>query len=267
MVAHTSACTHDRYDGSDHVLYVAWARAEDESGVEYIWSVGNAPGLATFLGPVNAGTSLSDTALIVLPASALPYFVTLVVRNTAGLESTASVQLIVDNGGPLFGWVIDGEGGVDQSFTAGLDHLICQWGGFIDPVSGIAAYYAAIGTDIGRADVAPFVYASPDAELRYNFSDLPLESGGTYFCVVRAVDGRGFVSVRSSNGITVEVTAPEVGTVFDGNVFLADIDVQDDPSTIWASWVREVGCRGGDLVCPHLTCCPSPLPPTPGWLP
>lgn len=220
------------------MLHVAWARAEDESGVEYIWSVGNALGLATFHGPVNAGTALSDTAGIVLPASPLPYFVTLVVRNTGGLESTVSVELIVDNGGPLFGWVIDGDGGVDQTFTTVQHHLVCEWGGFTDPVTGIAAYYVAIGTDVGRADVAPFVHLSPDVSLQYNFSGLALASGATYYCVVRAVDGRGFSSIRSSNGITVEITPPEVGSVFDGNVFLADIDVQDDPSTIWASWVR-----------------------------
>lgn len=64
-----------------------------------------------------------------------------------------------------------------------------------------------------------------------------------YYCVVKAVDGRGFFSTKSSNGITVEVTSPVGGTVLDGSIFGVDVDVQDDPSSISASWVRVAPSR------------------------
>lgn len=178
------------YDASLHVLVLTWAEHTSVSGpVTYGWHIGLLEGLANIHGPVNAGAALTHTATVVLPPSPNPYYVSLAtlkagcadVDDVSCWELSTSVPLLVDSQGPLFGWVIDGGGGTDQRFTASTSTLDCQWGGFLDPVSGIAGYYIAAGTDVGRPDVAPFEFVGPTDDLAKNFTGLSLSPSARYY--------------------------------------------------------------------------------------
>ena len=224
------------YDASVHMLDVSWPPAADETTVTYAWSVGLQAGVASIYGPKDVGTALGDSVVVVLQPSPDPYYVTLT-ATSAGGSAEVSVGIIVDSGGPLFGWVLDGDvPGVDIRYQSAQDHLGCSFGGFLDPVSGIAMYLVGVGSDVGLWDIAGGRVLNTTQPLNTVFSGLQLDAGATYHCVVRAVDNRGFVSVRSSDGVTIEVDPPLAGSVFDGPLYHVDLEHQDSLRGVSASW-------------------------------
>ena len=209
--------------------------------VTYAWSIGMQPGVAGVAGPVDVGTATSATATVVLHPSPHAYHVNLVVTSTvSGLSSTVTVQLFVDNQGPARGWVMDGVD-KDLQFQSSTSELQCAFGGFVDPISAVAAYYAGFGSDVGLTDVTAWTSVAllPSADEEpyvFSASSLSLTPGQQYHCVVKAVDSRGFATVKSSSGVTVETTAPVAGTVFDGPVYGIDRAFQDTLTGVSASW-------------------------------
>ena len=63
---------------------------------------------------------------------------------------------------------------------------------------------------------------------------LALTSGTTYYVTVRATNRVGLTATASSNGVTVDSTAPQAGSVLDG--VAADIDFQGSVTRIDANW-------------------------------
>lgn len=254
------------YDTETDEFNLQWAAAQEVGVVTYQWLIGLQPGVASVFGPVSAGTALNDSATLVLQPSPDPYYVTLVATNEGGVSSEVSVTLFVDGQGPQFGWVIDGfTTGVDQQYQSELDRLGCSWGSFEDPISGVAAYYVGFGTVPGLVDVMSYQFVNVTAELSFNLTGLQLPPGIKFYCVVKAVDGAGFASVRNSNGVTAEVTPPVPGTVYDGVHFLQDIQFQQTLQGVAASWVRKThpGCKPSQTT---LTTCAVHCFVTPGWL-
>ena len=96
----------------------------------------------------------------------------------------------------------------DIDFQNSTTTLSSNWGGvFADLISGITGYEWAIGSASGATDVQGFTSVGTATSASNN--SLTLISGQTYFVTVRATNGTGLQSVATSDGVTVDNTAPD----------------------------------------------------------
>ncbi|MDP7453220.1 MAG: hypothetical protein QGE95_13235, partial [Arenicellales bacterium] len=135
---------------------------------------------------------------------------------------------------PVAGSVYDGAGEGDDDWTNSTTDLSAHWSGFSDLTSGIVAYHYAIGTTSGGSDVVSWTDVGTDS-----FADttgLELTGGITYYVSVKAVDGAGNTSTPvSSDGITVDASAPVISSVFEGSTE-EDLDYQYDETSLLVVW-------------------------------
>ena len=115
---------------------------------------------------------------------------------------------------PTIGTVNDGIGD-DIMYSSSLTDLSLNWTAFDDGnSSGIKHYSVGLGRTPGEADTQPFIDISA---LNYNFTDLTLVNGVTYYGVVKAEDKAGNMSLAAvSNGVTIDEFEgpPSIVTIF-----------------------------------------------------
>ncbi|KAL9987468.1 hypothetical protein ACROYT_G001781 [Oculina patagonica] len=111
-----------------------------------------------------------------------------------------------------------------------------HWNGFWDGESGIQIFHVCVGTKPGRCNSKNITDVRNTTS--YNFQDLPLVQGETYFVSVAAVNGAGLTSdVKSSDGIFIDRTGPiNGGAILDGNEDSKDIDIQPSRILVAAHW-------------------------------
>ncbi|MBI2569831.1 MAG: hypothetical protein HYV63_22740, partial [Candidatus Schekmanbacteria bacterium] len=136
-----------------------------------------------------------------------------------------------DTTAPSAGAVGDGLG-ADVDYQTSTSTIQASWAGFSDSQSGVAKYEWAIGTTAGGTDVQGYT----DVSLATDASNagLSLSSGAKYYVTIRATNGVGMTTVSSSDGVTVDTTAPTAGVVRDG--LEVDRDTQGSTTTIEATW-------------------------------
>jgi MYXO-CTERM domain-containing protein len=132
---------------------------------------------------------------------------------------------------PAAGVVADGTG-ADIDFQSSLVQLDANWAGFTDPQTGVVKYEWAIGTTSGAADIQAFTDVGTATSA--SVSSIPLISGTIYFVTVRATNAAGLTASKTSDGVKVDASPPNQGTVVDGPG--ADIDTQTSLTTLSASW-------------------------------
>jgi len=127
---------------------------------------------------------------------------------------SAIKELYVDGIMPTIGTVNDGIGD-DIMYSSSLIDLSLNWTTFDDgSSSGIKHYSVGLGRTPGEADTQPFIDIST---LNYNFIDLTLVNGVTYYGVVKAEDKAGNMSLAAvSNGVTIDEFEgpPSIVTIF-----------------------------------------------------
>ena len=127
---------------------------------------------------------------------------------------SAIKELYVDGIMPTIGTVNDGIGD-DIMYSSSLIDLSLNWTTFDDgSSSGIKHYSVGLGRTPGEADTQPFIEISA---LNYNFTDLTLVNGVTYYGVVKAEDKAGNMSLAAvSNGVTIDEFEgpPSILTIF-----------------------------------------------------
>lgn len=124
--------------------------------------------------------------------------------------------------------------GADIAQTGSSSQLSANWTAASDPESGISAYYYAIGTASGSANVAG--WTSNGTALSVTHTGLSLNNGTVYYFGVKALNGVGTFSAPTwSNGQQVDNNSPEdVPYVFDGTG--ADIDYARSVTQLSAHW-------------------------------
>ncbi len=126
-----------------------------------------------------------------------------IVNDVAGNLSTITFDNInVDWTDPSCVTVNDGSGS-DVDATASLSSLTANWTTSIDPNSGIAKYWYAIGTTAGATDVVN--WTDNNLNTSVTNSALTLTQGQIYYFSVKAENGAGLNSICSSNGILADV--------------------------------------------------------------
>jgi len=104
----------------------------------------------------------------------------------------------------------------DITYTSSASQLAANWPASSDPDSGVSYYEVAIGTSSGATDVVTWTNAGTATPTTR--TGLSLVDATEYFFSVRPVNGVGLIgSVTTSNGQTVDVTAPAPGTITPSN--------------------------------------------------
>jgi len=139
--------------------------------------------------------------------------------------------LTIDATPPAAGTIIDGDT-LDIDFSGSSTELIATWTGFTDNLSGIEYFEYGIGTDPMDIDVINWTNVGMDTIL--SLSGLELEEV-TYYISVRAVDVASNLSeVSSTDGITIDLSPPVLGTIIDGDI--VDLSFTGSSESLTASW-------------------------------
>ncbi|XP_062589946.1 uncharacterized protein LOC134251560 [Saccostrea cucullata] len=110
----------------------------------------------------------------------------------------------------------------NEEFVTSEKELEIQWSGFSDievevthTELGIARYEFSIGSFQSGQDI--LLSRNVGLQTSVFIPNLNLTNGMTYFATVKAFDRAGHVTVVSSPGKTLDVTPPDIGTIFIGN--------------------------------------------------
>jgi hypothetical protein len=223
------------------------ARSSWTAAVPYVPAVASVPARCDMVGGCS---ELED---------GVTYYVTVRAWSGAGeFVDSISDGVLIDSLAPTAGTVWDGNGSSaagDLSHQASLQSLSARYTGFGDVLSGVESYRWAVGTTPGGADVQAFrpaprlanEYATRNTSAVHavdtEIGSLPLEDGVRYYVSVMAVDRAGNTVVRSSDGVRVDGTPPDIGVVRDG---AGASDAHSQPlGPLSASWTDFVDAGSG----------------------
>ena len=212
--ANDAASFEDHAAGKAAATYAVTATVEfakvfsdDQSGLASLRiAVGSIPGGDDAYKFTDVATTKTSAALTGLTlAHARTYYVTVLAKNRAGLEtwrSSSGFQLDVTS--PVVGSVTDGKGPRDAVFQSSTTSLAAWWTGFFDPESPIQSYSVSAGTTKGGSDIVK----SQNVGLRtfVTFDSLSLKTAQTYYITVVATNTEGLASTAYSDGVVVDAT-------------------------------------------------------------
>ena len=205
----------------------------------------------------SAASTFADAAVVASAGNMTVFFATVKATCGAGLV-TASVShaVQVDVSPPVAGSIVDGLAEHDVQYTTTGAQLCADVRSWYDAETDIARWHMCIGTQPGGCDVAAMqpTTAVPDpdtSEDGYTLcrGKLHLTHGSRVYTTVEAVNGAGLVTAASTNGVTVVLHDPQVGSVTDtvvgavGTGTGVDTDLYVDNSLVAASWT-EFGVGG-----------------------
>ena len=146
------------------------------------------------------------------------------------IDTASSDGVTIDASPPVSGTIIEGDTN-DIDYTSNAETLQLTWTGFSDDNSGLSHYQYGLGTTQGADDMVSFTETTETSVVL----EAELIDGTTYFGVVRAYDVAGNVSeIVSGDGVMLDISAPEAGTVVDG--LDQDNDYINSISNVDASW-------------------------------
>ena len=169
--------------------------------------------------------------------------------SNAGLTSAVAFSdgIMADASPPIIGRVLDLHAGQesknDIDYVSYDDALKFVWSGFSDPQSGISRYAWTYGP-CGEKD-GPRMFPLESSDPIVYAKGLNLTHNVTYCVTVQATNGAGANSRATSDGILVDTTAPEGGTLLDGFIHNRDIDYQLQPTVLSYRWDAFVDPESG----------------------
>eukprot|EP01029_Cantina_marsupialis_P008800 TRINITY_DN2065_c0_g1_i1.p1 TRINITY_DN2065_c0_g1~~TRINITY_DN2065_c0_g1_i1.p1 ORF type:complete len:2058 (-),score=824.59 TRINITY_DN2065_c0_g1_i1:248-5524(-) len=157
------------------------------------------------------------------------FYISLRFTNGAGMETITSTDgFSVDPTNPLAGKVIHGLQSLEIKVTSSLNTLEARWEDFEDPESGVAGYWAQLGSDPLTGDIKS--RQSVGMATYIVWDDLSLVNGEMYYVSVEAINNAGLSTTVYSGGVRIDTTPIEV----------VSIDVVDDTDAGFISSTSEV---------------------------
>jgi hypothetical protein len=214
---------------------------ENESCVHEVWvSLGPRPGWTGSGEWVRVGDTSHTSFELVLEdfntQDGDSLFANIKVSNVLGLAAVYSSDIgyLYDATPPVGeGVVYDGIEGDDDDYTTSDSTLSAHWLPYHDPHTHVH-YQWAIGTCKHCRDVQEFTPVG--SSLQSTADELPLCHGRRYYVSIRACNTAGLCAAHAySNGITVDLTPPTVGVVFDGLSHM-QVTHQVDRTHVYSSW-------------------------------
>lgn len=224
-------------------LHAAWSSVDAESGIgRYEYSIGTTPGGTSIAAWTDAGANASVTRTGLSLMQGATYYISVRAYNKVGLVSQvgSSDGIMVDTAAPPAPTVTD-----DGTYTASLTSLHATWT-TVTSTSGVASYEYSIGTGMGATNIKDWTSVGMDTGV--TDTSLTLYNGTTYYINVRARNTVGKAGhIGSSDGITVDTTAPTVpvvtdeGTYTSSNHLLFGTWSASDPESEIAEYFYAVG--------------------------
>ena len=205
------------WTNSDSTLSANWKDFSDTlSGINiYEYAIGTEIDSFALVNWTSSGADTffveSDLNLI----SSETYYVFIKATDYVNNEGSvaASDGIIVDLIIPLVGDLYDGIDGEDQDWQSSDSTLSLFWSG--SDSRELDHYQYSVGTTPGDSNIVAWTSASTNSSV--TLVNVELLEEQTYYGNVRAVDRASNVSdVVSSDGITIDYTAPVTGSVSDG---------------------------------------------------
>ena len=158
------------------------------------------------------------------------------IKGKVSWDSNSLENWIVDTDNPVLTTPIEGSIATDADYQNIADTLVISWSGS-DTASGIAMYEYALDFTFSGISMSLVPWTSADTATADTLTGLSLlTEGATYYLSVRATDVAGNISdPDTSDGITIDLTAPAGTTVSDGTG--ADISYSGSDTTLSANWV------------------------------
>ncbi|MEN6416428.1 MAG: PQQ-binding-like beta-propeller repeat protein [Armatimonadota bacterium] len=214
------------YAYSNTGIAASWMSTDAESGIaKYEYSIGTTIGGVDVITWTNVGTATSIALTGLSLADGSTYYVNVRATNNVGLISAvgSSDGITVDSAAPPAPTVTD-----DGAYTSSAGSLHASWTA-VTCTSGVSGYQYSIGTSSGSANIVG--WTSAGLATSATITGLSLANGTNYYINVRALNSLGRAgTVGSSDGITVDTTAPSAPTVTDSGVWTSS------SSLLTASW-------------------------------
>jgi len=195
------------------LVTLTWSGFSDTpSGLShYEYSLGTQPGAGNVVARTNVGLAESIALSSLDLDNNQTYYGTVYALDLVGNEAFASSDgVTIDRTGPTIGTIADGSG-EDIEWANVNTSASANWSGFED-VNGIAKYEVSLGSVAKGSDIVGWVDIGTDTS--HTFNDLSLSNNTQYFFNVKATDGIGNESeIASSNGFTIDITAPSIISV------------------------------------------------------
>ena len=207
----------------------------DRSSVSFNWDAFQDNGTVSY--QVAVGTSLTDLDNTVNWRAVSDTEITLQNLNliegftyylsARGTDITAKSAIATSNGitidltAPSPGTIKDGSTsqGIDRTFFNSATEFSANWTNFTDVTSsgvasGIASYTYSLATSPGKTNIVE--PTEVNAQDSFTIDGLNLEEESTYYFSLFATDFAGnSSSTATSNGVTIDLTAPQTGKVID----------------------------------------------------
>jgi hypothetical protein len=202
------------YTGSDSTLSANWpAFTETVSGIaKYEYSIGTTSGGTDTKNWTSNDFNTTVTVTSFTLTSGQVYYISVRATDLAGNVSSVITTngVTADLVGPTIGTIADGSG-EDIDWANVNTSASANWSGFED-VNGIAKYEVALGSLAKGSDIVE--WTGIGTATSHTFGDLNLIDNTQYFFNVKATDGLGNESeIASSNGFTIDITAPSIISV------------------------------------------------------
>ncbi|XP_048258679.1 uncharacterized protein LOC124137747 [Haliotis rufescens] len=222
-------------------IKATWFATDIQSGIKsYMVAVGTSRGGTDILDWKDVGSDrnkyVDGLTLTVTDLDTMTpvYYVSVKASNGADLTSdvitSTPIRVVVQD---KTGIVIDGADsterayfmdiGSDMDYQKDAGVVTVQFAGFESHEHGVTYYDWAVGTTPGGEEVQPFIKAGlihEEAEtnvpgngissMGFGQAVLPLSSGTTYYTTVRGITNGGNILESTSDGFTVDITAPAI---------------------------------------------------------
>ena len=145
------------------------------------------------------------------------YYVTVIARNAAGLESSLLLEVIVIDQTPPTGQnesVNDGISGRDVDFKSLNDSISGTWDNIADLQSGIDSFDFCVGTTPSNCLIKSFISIGQNTS--FICRDCKIRIDVKIFARVRATNKAGLSAIFASDGVIVDSSPPQIGRVLDG---------------------------------------------------
>ncbi|XP_076075242.1 uncharacterized protein LOC143046127 [Mytilus galloprovincialis] len=209
---HTSTKDIDFQTNMTH-LFFRWEGFHDPHSVIKYYSVhiGTCPGCNNVMTEQTVGVHTDFTLHSFHIEAGIKYFGTVVACNTGNLcTAVTSDGVIIDNSPPVPGVVQDGTNVYDNEYQSLRNFLSAKWFGFTDAQSEIDYFVIRVGTARGSGDIyPPRIITAHDMVLLTDLPE-PLHLNRRIYTTIRAYNKAGLYSESTSNGVTVDISGPDI---------------------------------------------------------
>lgn len=210
---------------------LSWESNSEGDFSKYIIYGGTSNNPTNVISTISSISQLSET--ITSLSNDTTYYYRMIAEDLLGNISSYSNEISsVPFSKPVAGGIRDGDS-TDVDWWNKRDRISFNWDEFTD--NGIISYEYAIGTSLSNlTNTIPWVSVTGTEKTH---AGLNLIEGFTYFISIRGTDFTGKSDTTTSNGLVIDLTPPNFGSVNDGSIESGvDLDYSNSIEELSSNW-------------------------------